>query len=270
MSASGAAAANAQQMAMFNQSQNFQNNVNNANWEHAQAASLKQWQRSLVMNETNQDFAREMTGRQENYQTQMANTAYQRAMADMKAAGLNPMLAYQQGGNPAPSGSMAMTSGQAPGSFTSNSQGGPSAPSAINTKSDFGRAIGNAVSSAVDGMKTMQGIDLMKEQEKLTEQKRAESKAAERNLHMDSAKKIEETFRTNAEIENVKAANAEIKARTMATSALGGVHAREAGNLDRYGSRQAPDTLERLLRIIQGKVETIAPPTIKIERQPSE
>lgn len=41
------------------------------------------------------------------YQTQMSNTAYQRATADMKAAGINPMLAYMKGGASTPSGGQA-------------------------------------------------------------------------------------------------------------------------------------------------------------------
>lgn len=52
----------------------------------------------------NRNFTADQAKQQMQFQERMSNTAYQRATGDMKAAGLNPMLAYSQGGASSPSG----------------------------------------------------------------------------------------------------------------------------------------------------------------------
>lgn len=63
-----------------------------------------------LLNEQMQ-FNEEQASINREWQTQMANTSYQRGAEDLRNAGLNPFLAYTQGGASMPSSSPATTSG---------------------------------------------------------------------------------------------------------------------------------------------------------------
>lgn len=66
-------------------------------------------------NKMNLKIAREQMG----FQERMSSTAYQRAMADMQTAGLNPILAYSQGGASSPSGASATMQNELSGAVSS-------------------------------------------------------------------------------------------------------------------------------------------------------
>lgn len=185
MSAQGAAKANDQNMQMNWQSQNFQNNVNAANWEHQQAVNSENWVHSLQTLGYNQDFAREQSNsamafagdqaeRNRQFQAHMSGTAYQRATNDMRAAGLNPILAYQQGGAAMPSGGQASASpvgasGSSSTSGSSTSQGSDSRFGMQNTQEELGRAVGRVAQSAVDAYKNTEHAQLLTQQRKTEE-----------------------------------------------------------------------------------------------------
>jgi len=62
---------------------------------------------SFLGGERRNESQEDMASAQMAFQERMSNTSYQRAVKDLQAAGLNPMLAYAHGGATTPTGSMA-------------------------------------------------------------------------------------------------------------------------------------------------------------------
>jgi len=94
-------------------------------------------------NETNMQLGQDQMA----FQERMSNSSYQRAVTDMQAAGLNPMLAYSQGGASSPVGSMPQVQ----------------------------NALGAGVHGAAQAMGILQGVQQVKQSEALTDQANAQA-----------------------------------------------------------------------------------------------
>lgn len=86
-------------------------NISYEDFMRSEFSAQKAYERDLDMFNKVSAFNASEAQKVRDFEERMSNTAYQRAISDMKAAGINPILAVSNGGASTPSGSVAQASG---------------------------------------------------------------------------------------------------------------------------------------------------------------
>jgi hypothetical protein len=139
-------------------------------------------------------FQEASTKEQMDFQERMSNTAYQRGIADLKAAGVNPMLAYAHAGASSPTGS---------------SSSGASA--------QMQNALGSGVQSGFKGAMTAATIDQMEQQNRnlraTNEQIHAQTDALDTQSALNKVNALKSVAETNLTTQS--AANAAVNNKLL-------------------------------------------------------
>lgn len=144
------------------------------------------------------DFNAQQAQMQRDYEERLSNTQYQRATADLKAAGLNPMLAYSQGGAGTPSGATASSS-SASGPVAS----GPAAQAGGMARME--NALGAAVNTGMTATRLGAEVDNMQKTGDYTVAKTAEAMASTDRETASAYMTRQAAEKIAAEIPNIKA-----------------------------------------------------------------
>ncbi len=130
------------------------------------------------------------------FQKYMSNTAYQRSMKDMKKAGLNPILAYKQGGASSPGGAMAPTVNELEPAVSSAMQARRLTADLKAIKANTTNLQANTEKTRLDAVTSHETAQLTREQARLTKRQYGNAELNATILGHQGATALE-TYRQN-------------------------------------------------------------------------
>lgn len=133
------------------------NRTSSESFNNQEVAQNNQLQRDLYFLEHANEFNAVEAQKTRDFEERMASTAYQRAVEDLRKAGLNPILAYQNGGSSTPQVGNASSSGSR---SSSNYQG--SKPAKFSDVMGFVTGIASLLMGAGSLAKGIAGMALLK------------------------------------------------------------------------------------------------------------